>query len=317
MAFIDLEYDELLAYTGMSPKAEDFDAFWKEKVSSLTYDNADLVESEFKVPFATCYDLYFNSHDDVKIHSKLVIPNKLGQSPALLKFHGYAGYSGEWSELIHYAACGFTIAAMDCRGQGGESSDQVDCERTLYGHVIRGAHEGRDHLYYVKVFLDTLVLAQVVSNLEDVDESNISAFGDSQGGALALVCASLFPIKRVSVAYPFLCDYKRVWSLKLDTFAYKGLGEHFRRFDPRHENEDDFFETLSCIDVQNFVGNIKGKAQLFTGLIDDVCPPSTQFAAFNKIKTDKKLEVYPDYGHEKLKDLLDLRLQFFMEALDD
>jgi cephalosporin-C deacetylase len=36
------------------------------------------------------------------------------------------------------------------------------------------------------------------------------------------------------------------------------------------------------------------------GLMDQVCPPSTQFAAYNKITSPKSLEIYPDFGHENL-----------------
>jgi cephalosporin-C deacetylase len=36
------------------------------------------------------------------------------------------------------------------------------------------------------------------------------------------------------------------------------------------------------------------------GLGDTVCPPSTQFAAYNKITSDKQLRIYPDYKHEGL-----------------
>ena len=36
------------------------------------------------------------------------------------------------------------------------------------------------------------------------------------------------------------------------------------------------------------------------GLMDTICPPSTQFAAYNKITSTKNLLIYPDYGHEGL-----------------
>ena len=38
-----------------------------------------------------------------------------------------------------------------------------------------------------------------------------------------------------------------------------------------------------------------------TGLMDTVCPPSTQFAAYNKITSETNVLIYPDYGHEGLK----------------
>jgi cephalosporin-C deacetylase len=50
------------------------------------------------------------------------------------------------------------------------------------------------------------------------------------------------------------------------------------------------------------------------GLMDTVCPPSTQFAAYNKIQSPKSLSIYPDYGHENLPGHSD-RIFQFMAAL--
>lgn len=49
-----------------------------------------------------------------------------------------------------------------------------------------------------------------------------------------------------------------------------------------------------------------------TGLMDTVCPPSTQFATFNKIKSKKKSVIYPDFGHEYLSGFDDLVYQFML-----
>ena len=50
------------------------------------------------------------------------------------------------------------------------------------------------------------------------------------------------------------------------------------------------------------------------GLMDTICPPSTQFAAYNKIRSEKRLLVYPDYGHEGLPGAND-RIFDFMAGL--
>ncbi|MNI33520.1 Cephalosporin-C deacetylase [compost metagenome] len=42
------------------------------------------------------------------------------------------------------------------------------------------------------------------------------------------------------------------------------------------------------------------------------CPPSTQFAAYNKIKSKKQYEIYPDFGHEGLPGFSDKTLQFML-----
>jgi cephalosporin-C deacetylase len=46
------------------------------------------------------------------------------------------------------------------------------------------------------------------------------------------------------------------------------------------------------------------------GLMDTICPPSTQFAAYNKIRSKKSLKLYPDYGHEMPPGYEDLVFQF-------
>lgn len=38
-----------------------------------------------------------------------------------------------------------------------------------------------------------------------------------------------------------------------------------------------------------------------TGLMDTTCQLSTQFAACNKIPSEKEVLFYPDFGHEGLK----------------
>ena len=46
------------------------------------------------------------------------------------------------------------------------------------------------------------------------------------------------------------------------------------------------------------------------GLLDQICPPSTQFAAYNKISAPKSLVLYPDFAHETLPGHADLIYQF-------
>ncbi|WAM33773.1 acetylxylan esterase [Caldicellulosiruptor morganii] len=43
----------------------------------------------------------------------------------MLSFHGYAWYSGDWSDKFALAAAGFVVAAMDVRGQNGYSKVKV------------------------------------------------------------------------------------------------------------------------------------------------------------------------------------------------
>jgi cephalosporin-C deacetylase len=137
--------------------------------------------------------------------------------------------------------------------------------------------------------------------MPEVDARRVGATGGSQGGGLTLACASLEPrLKRAAPVFPFLCDYERVWKIDQAKDAYWELQQYFRQFDPLHRREREIFTKLGYIDVQHLCPRIKGEIQMGVGLMDTVCPPSTQFAAFNKIRSKKSLVIYPDFGHEAL-----------------
>ena len=57
--------------------------------------------------------------------------------PAVLLFHGYTGNSGDWSDKLGYVSEGFTVAALDCRGQAGLSEDRGQCD---WKHTPRPYH---------------------------------------------------------------------------------------------------------------------------------------------------------------------------------
>ena len=143
-------------------------------------------------------------------------------------------------------------------------------------------------------------------NMPEIDADRVGAMGDSQGGALTLACAALEPrIKKLAPIFPFLCDYRRVWEMDLAKDAYAELKDYFRQFDPLHEREDEIFTKLGYIDIQYLVKRIKGEVLMGTGLMDSICPPSTQFAAYNKITSKKQMLIYPDYGHEAIPEVSD------------
>ena len=153
-------------------------------------------------------------------------------------------------------------------------------------------------------------------DMADVDENRVGAHGGSQGGGLTLACASLEPrIKAAYPLFPFLCDYRRVWEMDLDINAYAELRTYFRAYDPKHLREDEIFEKLGYVDVQNLAKRIRAKVLMVTGLLDTTCPPSTQFAAYNKIPSEKSYVLYPDYGHEGPPLALDDAYEFFCENL--
>lgn len=122
-------------------------------------------------------------------------------------------------------------------------------------------------------------------------------------------------LNRASATFPFLSDYRRVWNMDLAKAAYDELQYYFRWFDPTHAREEEFFRRLGYIDVQNLAPRIRCRIMMATGLMDTVCPPSTQFAAFNKITAPKEHVFYPDFGHEGLPGHNDRTFRFMTDML--
>ncbi len=321
MPCIDMPLEKLKKYEGRNPCPADFDLFWDESLKELSEidPNASFEPFVFPSKIADCYELTFTSTKGARIYAKFAKPKNIdGKAPAILKFHGLSGDGGEWERLISYVSQGFIIAAMDCRGQGGKSQDVGGTIGTTHTtQFIRGLDGDPKNLHCRDLFLDTAMLARIIMGLDCVDETRVATMGGSQGGALAIVCAALVPsIRLCSAMYPYLSDYKRVWEMDLSKGAYEGLRYYFRNFDPTHEREDEIFTKLGYIDIQNFAPRIKAKVMMATGLMDTTCPPSTQFAVYNKMETEKKHVIYPDFGHEELKGHRDVIFGFMSELLD-
>lgn len=56
--------------------------------------------------------------------------------------------------------------------------------------------------------------------------------------------------------------------------------------------------TLAYFDIMNLADRVKVPVLMSIGLIDRVTPPSTVFAAYNHLETEKELKVYRYFGHE-------------------
>jgi cephalosporin-C deacetylase len=300
----ELPLEQLQTYAGRNPKPPGFDAYWSDALRELDGVEPDprLEPAEFGSARAESFHLWFRGVGGAQVYARYVRPKGEGPHPAVLQFHGYGGHGGDWYPRLGFAAEGIAVAALDVRGQGGRSEDPGGVRgNTLHGHIVRGLEDGPGALFYRSVFLDTVQLARALATLPEIDAGRLGTAGGSQGGALALACAALEPrVKRVAATYPFLSDYRRVWEMDLAVGAYEELRTWFRLFDPRHEREDEVFTTLGHIDVQHLAPRIQGEVLMHTGLMDTVTPPSTQFAAYNKIAAAKRMVVYPDYGHEAL-----------------
>lgn len=306
MPVFEMPMEQLREYKGRSPRPADFDEYWVAalKAGAATGLDYTLTPAEFTAPGLECYDLWFTGTRDAKIHCKFVRPAKVvGKIPGVARFHGYMHHGGEWFEMIPYAYAGMAVIVMECRGQGGLSEDVYHGKGpTLFGHIMRGVRdEDPQMLYYRDVYLDAVKTVHILMSMDFVDEARIGVTGKSQGGGISVATAALVPkVKLCAPLYPFLSDFRRVVEMDLNKGAYDGFYWYFKKCDPTHKTEEQVFERLGYIDIQNHAPKIRAQVLWQTGLMDDQCPPSTQFASYNKISSPKRMITYPEHTHEMI-----------------
>lgn len=316
MPVLDKPLKDLRNYMGSGICPEDIDRYWDEAISEMRAvdPGIELKLAEFQWPGLKCYDMFFTGVKGARIYAKLLKPEQSvnKNNPAIIRFHGYYGNSGAWHEYIGLALSGYVVAAMDTRGQGGYSEDSGGFKgTTIKGNIIRGLDDDKHNLMFRHIYLDCAQIAGIIMDMDDVDENRVGCYGNSQGGGLTIACAALEPrIKRAAPLHPFLCDFKRVWDMDLDVNAYDEIRYYFRTFDPEHKNEDEVFLKLGYIDLVNIAKRIKAKVLCGIGLLDDICPPSTVFAAYNNMTCEKEIKIYPDFKHEGMPFFYDETFQF-------
>lgn len=317
--YVDLPLEDLYKYEGRNPRPADFDEYWASGLAELdaTPLNVRMERAEWQVPMFECYDVWFDGVRGGQIYAKYVRPTACAAVlPAIVHFHGYTCDSEMWSYMVGLAAPGFAVFYMDCRYQAGKSYDNIGYKgRAHSGLLTRGVlDEDPQNLAYRHIMLDAAQMARVAMSTPGVDASRVAAYGQSQGGALTLACAALEPrVARAVPVFPYLCDYLRVYEMRLG--VYDEIVYWLRTYDPQHKQADKLFEKLGHIDVQFLAPRIQAKIMLLMGLNDTSCPPSSQFAAYNKITAPKELVVFPDYCHETLRGQTDIVLPWLVKEL--
>lgn len=91
---------------------------------------------------------------------------------------------------------------------------------------------------------------------------------------------------------PFLCHFGRAVTLT-DADPYSEIARHLKM---HRGKEESVLRTLSYFDGVLFAARGSAPALFSVALMDQVCPPSTVFAAHNAYRGEKEIEVYRTRG---------------------
>ena len=302
MAFFDLPLSELQTYKPTREEPADWAAFWQETLQQTRAHplNAQFAPADFGLRTLETYDVTFSGYGGQPIKGWLMRPRgTAGRLPCIVEYIGYGGGRGFPYDWLTWPSAGFVYMVMDTRGQGsvwrpGDTPDSEAAGPQVPGFMTRGVLDPQTY-YYRRVFADGVRAIEAARSQAGVDPDRVAVTGGSQGGGIALAVAGLEPAVAVAMPdVPFLCHYRRAVEL-IDTHPYKEITEYLH---VHRDQADQVFRTLSYFDGVSFGAHCRARALFSVGLMDNICPPSTVYAAYNHYAGPKEIRVYPYNNHE-------------------
>lgn len=277
------------------PEPEDFMQFWRDGQRKLRETPADIRLTpipEFTKPDREVYRLSVGTLDGQRVYGFLTIPKKgKAKYPALVNVPG-AG-PGIFADVM-LADQGFVVLNMNVLPYpvprlAGESRAKYDEYLKAGGHYkFRGVPD-RDRYHFRNVYLGIDRAIDYLAERPEVDARNIGIFGSSQGGGSAIILAALNAHIKAAVAnVPALCDHGA---------PAKGRAPGWPLFADEFKNDPAALEMARYFDAANFAAHLKCPVRVIVGFIDPVCSPSSVYAMYNRIPTDKKIVNEPLMGH--------------------
>ncbi|SIQ85541.1 cephalosporin-C deacetylase [Rhizobium sp. RU33A] len=302
MPISDLVHPDLGAYRSMVAMPEDFDAFWSSTIAEARAagGKVEIVKAETSLKVLETYDVTFPGFGGHPVKGWLIMPvDRKGPLPLVVQYIGYGGGRGQPHDQLHWAASGYAYFRMDTRGQGsvwsvGGTPDPVGSTASFPGFMTRGILDRKDY-YYRRLLTDCVRAIDGLVDLPFVDATRIAVCGDSQGGGMSIAAAGLDPrIKAAMPDVPFLSDFPRAVRVALRE-PYTEIAQFLAQ---QRDKKDKVFETLAYFDCVNFGQRAEAKALFSVGLMDDICPPSTVYAAYNAYAGEKEIVEYDFNNHE-------------------
>lgn len=294
----DLDPEALAAYLPARDEPDDFDGFWSGTLAAArARDRAvSRVPVEGDLALLDVEDVTFAGYGGTPVRAWLLMPRGGTDLPCVIRYLGYGQGRGIPVGWVQWPAAGYAHLVMDTRGQGSDTPDLGDEHRTPGDgpHICRGLGDP-EHYYYRRLMTDAALLVDVAAEHPRLDAGRLVVAGASQGGGLALAAGTLSGRAAAAlVDVPFLCHWRRALQVAMRG-PYPDIVAHAAR---RGLEGTRVLRTLSYFDGISFAARASVPALFSVALRDDICPPSTVYAAYNHYAGEKAIEVYEFNNHE-------------------
>jgi cephalosporin-C deacetylase-like acetyl esterase len=276
----------------------DFDAFWsagKEALAKLPVDAKLTPMPEVSNGKVDCWHVSLqNVNADTtgvsRFFGVLCEPKGEGPFPALLQVPGAGvrAYRGN-VEMAEKGIITFQVGIHGLPVNLDPSVYEALGAAALNGYPTFNLDE-RDRYYYRRVYLGCVRANDFLTSRPRFEGRTLGVTGGSQGGALSIVTAGLDPrVKVLAAYYPALADVTGYVKGRAGGWPHM-FKEEKRRLPLRIAH-------IGYYDVVNFARRVKVPGLYSWGFNDEVCPPTSMYAAYGVIPGEKSLLLALETGH--------------------
>ena len=294
---VGYDVDKILPFTKMP---DDFGNFWKQTLDEmhktpLSYTRE--LAKEYCTDKIDCWLIRLKIDKEHSMFGYLFMPkDREGKKlPAAFSPPG-AGVKTIRFPMRHkyYPEDGFIrleveIHGLDPRLSESTFKDITSAFASMDNGYFTNRIDNREAYYMRHVYAGMVRWTDFLCSLPEWDGKNLAVQGGSQGGALALVTAALDPrVTACCVNHPALTD--------MAGYSEKGRTGGYPHFKPSLLTPQ-VVNVLQYYDVINFCRIVKCPVRMTWGYNDNVCPPTTSYAAWNTLTCPKECVITPVNEH--------------------
>lgn len=280
------------------PVPDDFDAFWaaqKKKLAAVPMKST-LTPAITASKKAEVFDVKVDALGaPVSGYFARPLGAKPKSLPIILTVHGAGVSSSNATGPVGWAEQG--LLAMDINAHGIANGQPKEFYTDLSNGRLKDyrweGRESRDTIYFLGMFLREVRALDFLCAQPEWDGKTVVVYGTSQGGFQAFAGAFLDPrVTFFAAGVPAGSDHTGMVANRVAGWP-KIVPVTDGKPDPKA------LEAARYFDNMNFAAHTKAKGAVVTvGFIDQTCPPTTVYAAFNALPIANK-KIYNDIprGH--------------------
>ena len=292
----------------------DFDAFWRaglDELAKIPLEARQTLLPDASTDTVNVYHVSFRTwggggRTPARVYGILCVPKAPGRYPAVLNVPG-AGVR-PYAGMKDLAARGIITLQIGIHGI------PVNLPQELYDQLGSGALNGyptfhlenRDTYYYRRVYLGCVRANDFLVSLPEFDGRNLLVTGGSQGGQLSIVTAALDPrVQALAAYYPAYSDVTGYLHGRAGGWPHM-MRPDVRTGAPSAHATPEKIAVTGYYDAVNFARRLKVPSHFAWGYNDEVCPPTSMYAAYNVITAPKQLTLALETGHNTVPEETDL-----------